>query len=478
MARLPFNSQRVPSPAPSPTPASLAGSGGTGSPGKSPPSALSVAQVAAIIRGVIADHIPSKLRVVGEISNLSQRGHLFFSLKDAAATIRCVCFASAARKLGFDAADGMQVIATGRIDYYDAQGQVQLYVDSMEPVGQGVLEMRFKALCEELRRAGYFEEERKRPLPAMPSCVAVVTSRTGAALQDVINTAGRRWAGCRLLLRDVRVQGAAAAPEIAAAIEALSRDGTRLGVEAILLTRGGGSLEDLWAFNERIVADAIFKCRLPIVAAIGHETDVTVAELVADRRCSTPTQAAMVLVPDREALEQQVRQLRHRLSLVLRRRAQADAARVDAAARHPIFRRPERMLDAHRQRLDRLGERLKAELPRRLQRAEERLRSMGKQLEAVGPMNVLSRGYSYTLGPDGRVLVDAQQVRAGDRLTSVLAKGKVVSRVEGEGGVAASAAPTPAVPPVLRSPPVVKPKRKPRSSGDASGGLFDREGEA
>lgn len=513
MARLPFNPQRVPLPASKPpadaqtppaappTPASLAGSGGSGAVatptrGRGTSAPMSVAQVAALIRGVLADNIPPKLRVVGEISNLSQRGHLFFSLKDAAATIRCVCFATAARKLGFAPADGMQVVATGRIDYYDAQGQVQLYIDAMEPVGQGVLEMRLRALVEELRRAGYFEEERKKPLPAMPACVAVVTSRTGAALQDVINTASRRWAGCRLLLRDVRVQGAAAAPEVAAAIQALSRDGPRLGVEAILLTRGGGSLEDLWAFNERVVADAIFKCRLPIVAAIGHETDVTVAELVADRRCSTPTQAAMVLIPDREALEHQVRQMTHRIALVLRRRVQGDVARVAAAGRHPIFRRPMRMVDPHRQQLERVAERLQAEFPRRMEAEDsrlarlaerlkselprrmatelERLKALGRQLEAVGPLNVLSRGYSYTLGPDGRVLMDAQQVKPGEKLTSVLAKGRVESRVDGGDPEAKlqPAPPTKLVRPVV---PVPSPmgKRRRGLPPPSSPGLFD-----
>src|SRR5690606_26173107 len=220
--------------------------------------------------------------------NFSDRAHWFFSLKDERATIRCVCFASSARQVECPVRDGMQVVCTGRVDFYDAQGHVQLYVDRIEPVGQGALELRLRQLMEELRELGYFDEAAKKPLPVLPRRVAVVTSRSAAALQDVIDTARRRWAGCRLYLYDVRVQGAAAAPEIARAIDALGRQHKRLRLDAIIVSRGGGSIEDLWAFNERIVAEAIHRCPLPIVAAIGHETDTTVAELVADLRCSTP----------------------------------------------------------------------------------------------------------------------------------------------------------------------------------------------
>ena len=298
---------------------------------------LTVSTVAAMVRGVLADYLPSKVRVIGEVSNFSGRSHWFFSLKDEQATLSCVCFASSTRRVGFPVADGLQVIATGRIDYYDAQGRLQLYVDKLEPVGQGALELRFRALCEELRTAGYFDPVRKKPLPVIPRRVAVVTSRSAAALQDVINTAGQRWAGCGLLLYDVPVQGDDAAPRINAALRALSHDGARLGIDAIILTRGGGSIEDLWAFNERVVADAVLECSLPIVAAIGHETDTTIAELVADVRCATPTQAAMTLIPDRRALAHQLDQLSGRLPLLLKRQYTLNEQRLAGVLRHPIF---------------------------------------------------------------------------------------------------------------------------------------------
>ncbi|HEX7009730.1 MAG TPA: exodeoxyribonuclease VII large subunit, partial [Phycisphaeraceae bacterium] len=308
MTRRPFNPDlvRPPSPPPASPPASRA-------------RPMSVSEVAGLIRTALADHAPQKLRVVGEVSNFSHRQHWFFSLKDAQASLRCVCFASTIRRLRCRIEDGMQVVATGRLDFYDAQGHVQLYVDAIEPVGQGPLELQLRRLLEELRQLGYFEESRKKPLPLLPRRVAVVTSRTAAALQDVINTAQRRWPGCRLLLYDVKVQGEEAAPQIADAIDRLSRHGRRLGIDAILLTRGGGSIEDLWAFNDRRVADALYRCTLPVVAAIGHETDLTVAELVADLRCSTPTQAAMRLIPDRQALLQQLHHLTNRIQQELLR---------------------------------------------------------------------------------------------------------------------------------------------------------------
>ena len=390
---------------------------------------LTVGQVSDLVKTVLANHIPAKVRVVGEVSNFSARTHWFFSLKDDQATLGCVCFASAARAVSFPVTDGLQVVATGRIDYYEAQGRLQFYVNKIELVGQGELELRFRALCEDLRRLGYFDHEKKKPLPLLPRRVAVVTSRNAAALQDVINTSGQRWPGCRLMLIDVRVQGQDAASEIAQAIDALSQHAQRLGIDAIILTRGGGSIEDLWAFNERVVAQAVYACRLPIVAAIGHETDTTIAELVADVRCATPTQAAMTLIPDRAALSHQVDQYSKRLTLLLRRVFEHSCHRLDAIERHPVFRRPLSMLELAQQRLDALRDRLVASLPRRLETQRNRLEALARQLESIGPRNVLQRGYSYTVGPDGRVLRSPTEVNVGDQITTMLAEGRVESRV-------------------------------------------------
>jgi len=402
----------------------------------------SVTELASQIKDALADHLPRRVRVVGEVSNLSDRNHWFFSLKDGGvsgrasggnsggASIRSVMFASAARKVGFPVRDGMEVVATGRIDFYDAQGSVQLYVDQLEPVGEGARELALRAMIEELRGLGYFAPEHKKPIPGVPRKIAVVTSRSAAALQDVINTAGQRWAGCELVLVDVRVQGEVAAPQIAAALRRLSRDGEAFGLDAILLTRGGGSIEDLWAFNERVVADAVFDCKIPIVAAIGHETDTTVAELVADLRCATPTQAAMTLVPDRAVLDQQVDQLARRMSLALQRRAEVARHRLDAAARHPLFQRPERFVDDARQHIHRLEHQLTTALPRRVTADRRRLAAMARTLDAVSPRNVLQRGYSYTLDSEGKLLRRTSDAKPGHTLTTVLADGQVQSTVE------------------------------------------------
>lgn len=393
----------------------------------------SVSALAGHVKRALQGGLPGRLRVVGEISNLSDRNHWYFSLKDDDASIRAVMFSSAARKVGFPVASGMEVVATGRVDFYPAQGSVQLYVDRLEPVGQGARELALRALMEELRAAGYFAPEHKRALPAVPRRVAVVTSRSAAALQDVIDTATRRWAGCELVLVDVRVQGDAAAPQIAAALRELSANGAARGIEAVILTRGGGSIEDLWAFNERVVADALRDCSLPVVAAIGHETDTTIAELVADRRCATPTQAAMTLIPDGAVLQQQVDQLAGRLALALRRKHEVATHRLNAAASHALFRRPETLVAAARGSLDALAGRLDGAPVRRVGDARRRLEALARTLDAVGPRHVLARGYSITRGPDGGVLMDADAVRPGDTLTTVLADGEVTSVVGADG---------------------------------------------
>lgn len=430
-------------------------------PTSQPSRPMTVLELAGRVKRALADGLPGKVRVVGEVSNLSDRTHWFFSLKDDAAAMRCVCFATNARRVGFKMRDGMQVVITGRVDFYDAQGSVQLYVDSIEPVGQGALELRLRQMIEELRELGYFDPEHKLALPTMPTKIAVVTSRSAAALQDVINTASRRWAGCRLYLYDVRVQGDQAAGEIAGALGRLSKHGKKLGIDAIILTRGGGSIEDLWAFNERIVADAVYRCTLPIVAAIGHETDTTVAELVADARCATPTQAAMTLVPDRESLEHQVHQAGQRLSLMLRRRLELGQHRLASASRHALFRNPQRLVDRAAQKLDDTGRRLHSAMPRRLTVESTRLEALTRQLGAVSPTSVLERGYSYTLGADGKLLRHAEDARAGDRITTVLVDGKVASIVGGETRD----------PP---APPRPRPRRRPKQS-EPGPGLFSTD---
>lgn len=503
MARLPFDPGRIDEPSPVKKTR----------PGDTAP--LTVAQANKLVKDTLARTLPTKVRIVGQVSNFTDRSHWFFSLKDATASLRCVCFASVARKSGVPMADGLEVVITGRFDVYDAQGQLQFYVDKLEPVGQGALEMQYRALCEKLRGLGYFEADRKKPLPLLPRKVAVVTSRAAAALQDVINTASRRWAGCQLFLVDVRVQGAAAAPQIAQAINSLSQDGGKLGIDAIILTRGGGSIEDLWAFNDPAVAQAIYKCKLPIVAAIGHETDTTIAELVADVRSSTPTQAAMTLIPDQQTWDHQIHQHQRRLGLLMQRIVEHATHRLDAAARHTMFRRPVNMLDPLAARLQLLSDQLQSSMTttiserknhlenltrhlgaigpeseirnqhRRIESFEARLgaaaqRTLGQRreqlaaasrhLQAVGPAKVLGRGYTYTLDAKGRPIVSASALSPGDQLTTVFADGKVNSITQGNDQSPPNASPKPAAP----KPATKKTRRKKNdaSSSPQSPGLF------
>jgi exodeoxyribonuclease VII large subunit len=490
------------------------GAPGEASPAPAARAALTVTQAAALVKGVLSEALPGRLRIVGEISNFSQRTHWFFSIKDAGASLRCVCFATTARRVTFPVKDGLQVVVTGRVDFFPGQGSLQVYVDAIEPVGQGALELRYQQLCAELRGLGYFDDARKRVLPLMPRSVAVVTSRSGAALQDVINTASKRWPGCRLLLVDVKVQGPDAAPQIAAALDKLSSQGEAIGVEVIILTRGGGSIEDLWAFNERVVADAIFRCALPVVAAIGHESDTTIAELVADLRCSTPTQAVMTVIPDRAALQAQVTQARQRLTMTTRRQISDAANRVQAVARNPIFRRPESMIEqrlTHQQTLSRrlamslqrqvpamsqrtaslaqalsgalrhraqsqasivasLRQRLSSGVLRTLHDSDQAMQAAGRQLDAVGPANVLRRGFTYTLDVHGSLVRSVQTAAPGSTLTTVFADGRLQSRVIAPG--------QPAQEDVTNSaamPRFVRRKRPRGSSDPAQPGLFGDE---
>ncbi|MEM1355843.1 MAG: exodeoxyribonuclease VII large subunit [Planctomycetota bacterium] len=453
-------------------------------PPSQPDKALSVAQLIGAIKGAINDRLPGKVRVVGEVSNLSDRNHWFFSLKDGEAVIRCVMFASAARAVRLQVRDGLEVVATGRVDVFPGQGAVQLYVDRLEPVGQGDLELRLREMIEQLRGLGYFDPAKKKPLPAVPTRVAVVTSRSAAALQDVINTAQRRWPGCELLHLDVRVQGESAAAEIAHALDKLSDQGDRLGIDAIILTRGGGSIEDLWAFNERVVIDAVYACRVPIVAAVGHETDTTVTELVADHRCATPTQAAMTLVPDRALLAQQIDQAADRLRLALRRRAEYERQRLAGLSRHPAMSRPDRLTELPRSSVEQLMRRLSRALPGRVDRDRPRLERLAddlpnllrrrvmlarlqaeqleKQLQAVGPQRVLDRGYTLTLDGSGKPIRSARSAAQAGTLTTVFSDGRVDSRVDPDTGSGSSPQP----------PPASRPKRKRKPRADEGPGLF------
>lgn len=440
------------------------------SPGGGP--AMRVSELAGLIDRALRNGLPARVRVVGEVSGFRERTHWYFDLKDESAVVNCVMFASAARRAGFTPANGQAVVVTGGVEFYAPQGRASLKVDAIEPVGAGALDLAFRALAAELRALGWFDAERKRPVPVFPRAVGVVTSRTGAALQDVLDTMRRRCPAVGVVLLDVRVQGDRAAPEIAAAVDWLGREHERLGIDAILLTRGGGSMEDLWAFNDRRVAEAIVRCPVPVVAAIGHETDTTIAELVADERAATPTQAAMRLTPDRAALLEQVASMARRLGMLVRTRWEAGAASQRSAeqsltrvirgmlAEHggrivrvagglervrpqaALQRRRDAASDAaarlagaiarrlDRGELERAAERLRLVIAARCGREDARAQAAERQLRAVGPLSVLARGFTCTLREDGTLVRSVAQVGAGDRVRTVVPDGSFDSVVE------------------------------------------------
>lgn len=488
-----------------------------GGPGGQPvePGVWSVTRLAAEIDGALRS-IASPVRVVGEVSGFRDRTHWYFDLKDAGAVVSAVMFQSAARRSGFRPENGVQVVARGRLEFYAPGGKVSLLVERLDPVGAGAREQELKRLILELRGLGWLDPQRKRPLPAFPRRVAVVTSRSGAALQDVLATMHKRCPAVGVLVVDSRVQGEGAAEEVAAAIARVGAEHESLGVDAVLVTRGGGSTEDLWAFNERIVARAIVECPIPVVAAIGHETDVTVAELVADERGATPTQAAMRLTPSSPDLCRELDAAWRRLTAGVRRVIAGGTQRTLAAERHPAMLDPRRSmvvaarrledsrrhllhagrltLSAHRSRLSEAASGLAsmapdvrlrgsveklAECSRRLERAlgatitsgTEKSAALSRQLRSVGPMRVLERGYSVTLGPDGRILREPGQVRPGDVIRSVLAEGAIESVVEGA-NPASSTQPPPAGP--AQSGGASAPPRRARrqSGGSDTPGLF------
>jgi len=444
--------------------------------GASDPQPLSVSQASALIKMTLEQRLPASIRVQGEVSNLSAKSHLYFSLKDDSAILCCVAWATAVKKFKLTSAlkDGDAVIVTGHVSHYGPQGRTQMYVTDVQAAGAGPLEGRFQELCQTLRGLGYFDEARKKPLPVLPRRIAVITSATGAALHDVITTARQRCCAVGLLLIDVRVQGAGAAEDIAHAIRWVDAHHAKHGIDAMLVTRGGGSIEDLWAFNERVVADAVYRCTVPVVAAIGHESDTTIIELVADMRASTPTQAAMRLVPAAKELTRQVDHLQQRLRLHLQQqlgsqrqgvirnqtallaslrlrlaheriRLQKFTSRLAESRPQAVLKRRREMLAEQTRRLigtmqrradgrlalDRLQQRLRVAASSRIQRECHRVAARQRELAAMDPHGVLRRGYSITMKRDGRLLRSVAEVAGNEPITTRLADGSFDSIVGG-----------------------------------------------
>lgn len=390
---------------------------------------LGVSELVRLLRTCVEDRVPA-VWVAGEISGFRVHGsgHCYFRLKDDGGQIAAVMFRSAARQVRFRPEDGMAVLAHGRVSLYEARGDLQLYVDALEPRGVGAAQLALEQLRARLADEGLFAPERKRPLPAWPRAVGVVTALTGAAVHDILVTLRARFPAVRVVVRPVRVQGNGAAGEIVAALGDLMHVPA---VDVIIVGRGGGSAEDLWAFNEERVARAIAASRVPVVSAVGHEIDVTLADLVADARAATPTAAATLVVPD-------ARQLRHQLAI--RAGALATAMRVLVHRRRERFealarlvRDPRRRLQEQRLRIDELGERSCRAIGTLLRVARTRLGAASERLHALSPLAVLERGYAIARRADGAVVRDAGTLAPGEPLEMIFSRGRARVRVDERG---------------------------------------------
>ena len=387
--------------------------------------ALSVTELTFHIRRLFdEDSLLNRVAVRGELSNFRRHhsGHCYFTLKDSAAALRCVMFRSRAVSLRFEPADGMQVRVLGRVAVYERDGSYQLYVDSMVADGLGDLSVAFARLREKLLEEGLFDDSRKQPLPLLPRAIGVVTSPTGAALRDIVTVARRRHAGIPILLAPVAVQGEEAPEQIVRGIQLLDRSGR---VDVIIIGRGGGSIEELWAFNDERVVRAVAAATTPIVSAVGHQTDYTLSDFAADRRAATPSQAAEIVTPDRLALTQRLRTNQHRLNQSLLNRLIRRRLRLERCLASNLFRRPQEILQERMQRLDQLQDRLAGAVETLLNRKQQRWQLANEKLNLLDPLRVLQRGYSVVRRPDGRIVRRAETVGQGDRLDVWLQEGRL-----------------------------------------------------
>jgi exodeoxyribonuclease VII large subunit len=357
------------------------------------PTAMSVSALVTHIRDALARAFPERVTVLGELSNVSRpaSGHIYFSLKDEQCTIAAAMWKSKAASLKFQPADGLEVIVEGRVDVYDVQGKLQLYVDHITPRGQGALELAFRQMREKLQAEGLFDPAHKKPLVRVPRALGVVTSGTGAAIRDIQRTVRRRWPAARVYLLPTPVQGDSAAAGIAEAITLLDANADRLELDTIIVARGGGSLEDLWAFNEESVARAVFAARTPILSGVGHEVDVSICDLVADVRAATPTAAAELAVPDREDYARAVRQAATQLRRAMTDRLAGARRTLEAVLRSGVFRDPLARVHRSAQRVDELSHRLHAAEDSLLGRAHRRLAPLENRLSAQHPARQADR---------------------------------------------------------------------------------------
>lgn len=368
--------------------------------------------------------------VMGEISNLKlhSSGHLYFSLKDRDSQLVCVMWRSRNIGLFFTPQDGMKVLALGKVTVYEKRGYYQFDVIKMQPAGIGELQLEFERLKNKLQQEGLFRADLKKPLPAYPWRIGIVTSPTGAAIQDLVNILNRRFPGIELILRPVKVQGEGAAEEIATAIDEFNEYGQ---VDVLIVGRGGGSLEDLWAFNEEVVARAIFRSKIPIISAVGHEVDFSISDFVADLRAPTPSAAAELAVPDRNEVLNRVLQYRKRIVEMCANFIQLQRERLNSLITSYRFLRTPDLVRQYQQRLDELTHSLQLSAEHRIQLLSQQVHNLSHRLQALAPQSVLKRGYSICYRvKDHHVVTHAQSLQVDDRIRVQFYRGQIAGKVE------------------------------------------------
>lgn len=389
----------------------------------------SVSELTKFIRVIVEDSFPG-IWVEGEISNfvLHSSGHMYFSLRDATSTLKCAMFARANAKLKFRPKDGMKVICFGSVSVYEARGDYQLIVEEVEPKGVGALQLQFQQLKEKLQKEGLFDPKYKVPIPFLPNRIGVVTSPTGAAIRDILNIARRRFQNIEIIINPVKVQGADAKDEIAAAIRQFNE---LKNIDVMIVGRGGGSLEDLWPFNEEVVARAIFDSDIPIISAVGHEIDFTISDFVADFRAPTPSAAAELVIPKKEDLVNLINKETTRLNNAISGTIGDLRERLRNLRESYILRQPLNYIIQQEQRIDDLRKDIHVRIGHVVDIYGEKFDHLISKLEVLSPVGILKRGYSITTKlPEGIIVKDAKSLKIGDAVETKLGQGKFRGRVE------------------------------------------------
>ena len=390
---------------------------------------LSVTQINEYLKMLLdGDRVLGDVLVHGEISNFKPypSGHWYFTLKDPTGQLKAVMFRTYASRMRFMPKDGDRVIAHGRVSVYEANGQYQLYADKLIPDGAGSLAMQFEQIKARLAAEGLFDRERKKPLPKMPMRIGVITSPSGAAVHDIMNILGRRFPMAQMILFPSQVQGTEAPPQLMAGLQFFSE---ALPVDVIILGRGGGSAEDLWAFNDEALCRAVAACPIPVISAVGHESDFTICDFVADERAPTPSAAAELAVPDSEELIRSLRGNARRMSAFLLQKIEREKKTLKTLSASRVFAHPEYLLDSYRMRLTDCEDALERAMKQTVAQKQQNVRAAAQRLEALSPLAVLSRGYAAVSRNDETVLF-AKDLQAGDRVSIRFSDGSVHAEIK------------------------------------------------